>query len=89
MQIAHTKIQTLIVLILTLNVTIFFVFNLLYFCYHVGEVAGGPRSESPLIDVEAVSDDDSEAKQSAVGQSLTKSIGTSLVKFISSLDSLD
>lgn len=52
-------------------------------------MAGGPRSESPLIDVEAVSDDDSEAKQSAVGQSLTKSIGTSLVKFISSLDSLD
>lgn len=36
-----------------------------------GEVATGPRSESPIIDVEAVSDEESEAKQSIVGQSLT------------------
>jgi hypothetical protein len=35
-----------------------------------GEVATGPRSESPIIDVEAVSDEESEAKQSVVGQSL-------------------
>ena len=33
-----------------------------------GEVATGPRSESPIIDVEAVSDEESEAKQSVVGQ---------------------
>ncbi|PSN29117.1 hypothetical protein C0J52_27668, partial [Blattella germanica] len=35
------------------------------------EVATGPRSESPIIDVEAVSDEESEAKQSVVGQLLT------------------
>ncbi|XP_023715789.1 calmodulin-binding transcription activator 2 isoform X4 [Cryptotermes secundus] len=32
------------------------------------EVATGPRSESPIIDVEAVSDEESEAKQSIVGE---------------------
>ncbi|XP_069677784.1 calmodulin-binding transcription activator 2 isoform X3 [Periplaneta americana] len=32
------------------------------------EVATGPRSESPIIDVEAVSDEESEAKQSVVGE---------------------
>ncbi|GFG34010.1 hypothetical protein Cfor_07539, partial [Coptotermes formosanus] len=32
------------------------------------EVATGPRSESPIIDVEAVSDEELEAKQSVVGE---------------------
>jgi len=39
-----------------------------------GEVATGPRSESPIIDVEAVSDEELEAKQSIVGQSLTAAL---------------
>ena len=39
-----------------------------------GEVATGPRSESPIIDVEAVSDEELEAKQNIVGQSLTAAL---------------
>lgn len=37
---------------------------------NIGEVGNGePRSSSPLIDVEAVSDDESNTPNSAVGQS--------------------
>jgi hypothetical protein len=39
-----------------------------------GEVATGPRSESPIIDVEAVSDEELEAKQGVVGQSFTAAL---------------
>ena len=34
----------------------------------IGEIGSGPRSSSPLIDVEAVSDDESDIHNSAVGQ---------------------
>lgn len=54
-----------------------FLLGIIFFFYNFssrlnfgsGEVATGPRSESPIIDVEAVSDEESEAKQSIVGQS--------------------
>lgn len=35
---------------------------------NVGEVGSAPRSSSPLIDVEAVSDDESDTPNSVVGQ---------------------
>lgn len=36
--------------------------------FDVGEIGSGPRSTSPLIDVEAVSDDESDIHNSTVGQ---------------------
>jgi hypothetical protein len=34
----------------------------------IGEIGSGPRSSSPLIDVEAVSDDESDIHNSTVGE---------------------
>lgn len=43
-------------------------FYLHWLVISIGEIGSGPRSSSPLIDVEAVSDDENDIHNSTVGQ---------------------